>query len=296
MAKGGDEVRNGGGLAEQYLAFALENLSVSIDLCLAKESCGKSSEGRAILKQIKENLPQELKANIIKFESESKNPGFFVIDGVVKMAITGNKVGDPVYYNLDLLYQDNELRMSFGQATQSLIHELAHHLGHHDHNFLELLGAEVRSFIEGNVNDVPFLPHLQSSGFSAVGTEIRSFFDSGSLLLLFSDKIIDLSNHFYPLLMNCDKVFGEIDPLASSAVQFFNLHWEHNFEGASLKGERTLAGNVILYCKHKHRKEYRKVYKFEIGVTSNYSNKFFYIRHRMKLDPYYLFTLTNMIH
>lgn len=291
FAKGGDEVRNGGGLAEQYLAFALENLSVAIDLCLAKEDCASEAEGRTILQKIKSNLPQEKSARIIKFDSETKNPGFFTIDGVIKMAITGNKVGDPIYYNLDLLYKNNELRMSLAQATQSLIHELGHHLGYYDHEALELLGAQVRSFNEGSVNDVPFLPHLQSVGFSAVGTEVKSFFDDGSLLLIFPDKIVDLTRHFSKLLSGCQ--VSTVDPLASSSVQFFNLHWDHVSMGGKLKGERTLSGDVILYCKHKHMNEYRKFYKFDIAVNVNFANKFFYLGDRLISEPKYLFTITK---
>lgn len=287
----GDEIRNGGGLAEQYLVFALENLGVAIDLCLAKNECAKSGEGRDILKKIKEALPQEKSANILKFASEKKNPGFFVIDDVVRLAITGNKIGDPVYYNLDLLYQDNEINMTFGQATQTLIHELGHHVGALDHGALELLGAEVRSFIEGNVNDVPYLPHLQAKGFSAIGTETRSFTNSGSLSLVFSDKKVDLSRHLAKISSQCD--VSTIDPLVSSSFQYFNLHWDHMALGGIVKGERVLAGNAILYCRHRYSKEYRKVYKFNIAVNVGFAQKYFYISDRLVEEPKYIFVINK---
>ena len=291
FAKGGDEVRNGGGLAEQYLAFALENLDVAIELCLAKPECGKNAEGRSILTKIKEVLPEERNAQILKFESERKKPGFFLIDGVVRLAITGSKVGDPIYYNLDLLYVNNEPRMTLAQATQSLIHELGHHLGYFDHEALELLGAEVRSFNEGNVNDVPYLPHLQSIGFAAIGTETRSFFNDGNLSLVFSNKIVDLSRHFSSVLTKCTP--STIGPLASSSFQFFNLHWDHRSVGGTVKGEKILAGNLMLYCKHKYLQQNRKLFKFEIAVKVNFAKNFIYISDRLMSEPEYVFTIAK---
>ena len=291
FAKTGDEVRNGGGLAEQYLAFALENLDVAIELCLAKSDCAKNADGRLILKKIKDALPQEKMAKILKFESEKKNPGFFIIDDVVRLAVTGNKIGDPIYYNLDLLYQGDEIRMTFGQATQTLIHELGHHLGFLDHEALELLGAEVRSFTEGNINDVPYLPHLQSKGFSTVGTETRSFVNNGNLNLVFSDEKIDLTRHFQKISSQC--VPSTVDPLESSSFQFFNLHWDHMALGGIVKGEKVLSGNVILYCKHKFRQEYRRVYKFDIAVNVGFVKKYYYISDRLIGEPQFVFSITK---
>ena len=289
FAKGGDEVRNGGGLAEQYLAFALENLGGSIDICLAKPACGKDEDGRAILAQIKDILPQEKKSNILRFESERKRPGFFLINGVVRLAVTGSKVGDPIYYNLDLLYQNNQAQMTYGQAIQTLVHELGHHLGLHDHDILEVLGAEVRSANEGSVNDVVYLPALNRPTFSAVATERKSFFEDGSLSLIFTGEVVSLNHHFNELLGTCSM---PNDSIVSSAVQFFNLHWDHDTSGIVAKGDRILAGNVILYCKFKRTVE-RRVFSFRIAVTTYTQKDIYYVMDKMMSRPKFLFSLSN---
>lgn len=141
----GDEVRNGGGLAENYLTFALKNLDHSLKLCFDSQRCATKAEDRKILLKIKEALPLEIKSNILKFASEKKNPGFFKINGITRLAITGNTVGSPIYYNLDMLYKNDESQINYGQAVQSLIHELGHHHAVYDHDRLENLGAEVRA-------------------------------------------------------------------------------------------------------------------------------------------------------
>ncbi len=290
FAKGGDEVRNGGGLAEQYLAFALENLSGSIDICLAKSECVKNHHERKELAKIKEILPQQKKANRLRFESEKKRPGFFLIGGVVRLAVTGNKVGDPIYYNLDLLYQNNQSQMTYGQAIQSLVHELGHHLGHYDHDMLEVLGAEVRSANEGSVNDVVYLPFLNRSTFSAIGTERRSFFEDGSLSLFFGDETVSLNEHFADLSKNCT---SQTEPLVSSAIQFFNLHWDHDVAQEVPRGDKYLSGNVILYCRFKKLEE-RKVYSFKIGVSIyTTKNDLFYVSDKLVAGPKFLFRLKD---
>lgn len=143
-ALGGDEVRNGGGAAEGYLTFALQNLQHSIANCLTKTTCAASDKKRDALKKISDSLVIEQKSEILKFSSQKLTPGLFIINNVVRLAVTGNKVGSPIYYNLDLLYQGNQVNMNYGMAVQSLIHELGHHHNILDHDFLDRLGAEVR--------------------------------------------------------------------------------------------------------------------------------------------------------
>lgn len=290
FSKGGDEVRNGGGLAENYLTYAFENIDKSIDLCLAQVTCVQTSEERNILIQIKNSLPQEIAGNIVQFSTEQKKPGYFMVDGYVRLAVTGDNVGDTIYYNLDLLYRGNEVNMSYGQAVQSLIHELAHHHKIKNHNQLELLGARVRSAIEGSVNDVSYLPYLKNQGFFAIGTENKSFEKNGSLFLIFQEKIIDLTPNFQGLLSKCDSDATSAEPLKSSAVQFFNLHWNLG-SLTNPNQEKTLSGNVVVYCQHLYLKQYRKFYEFKIGVKVSFTNAYEYKKSRIIGSPVYMFTL-----
>ncbi len=283
----GDEVRNGGGLAEQYLVHALSSLPKIIDRCLIQAACAQNPQDRVILKQIKATVAQEIEQDVLKFSSERERPGFFIIDGYSRLAVTGNTVGSPIYYNLDLLYAKNEIRMNFGQAIQSLVHELGHHHGSTDHAALELLGAEVRREAERMVSEAPFFPHLSKLGFSVLGTEAKSFDSSGSLLLIFKDNAFDMTPHFTKILSNCDQ--SAIDPLASSAVQFFNLHWKYGKE-TSLAGEKILEGNVFLYCRHRYLKQYRKFYEFALKVKVDFKERFIFSSSQLVEAPKYLFT------
>lgn len=290
FSKGGDEVRNGGGLAENYLTFALKNLSQSIDLCLAQSSCAKKTGDRDLLLKIKQSLPEEISKKILKFSSEKEKPGFFVINGYVRLAVTGDDVGDPIYYNLDLLYRKGEVFMNYGQAIQSLIHELGHHHGNIDHDQLEILGADVRSVTEGNISDVAFLPYLNRSGFSGVATEAKSYTTNGLLALVFNEEMIDLTPQFTYLVKDCDPDPTGMRPVEKSAIQFFNLHWKHD-KDAFMSGEKIMEGNVVLYCSHGISREYKKFYNFSMGVKARFGNYFIFDSQRFIEKPKLLYRL-----
>lgn len=137
------------------------------------------------------------------------------------------------------------------------------------------------------VSEAPFFPHLGKVGFSVLGTEAKSFDSNGSLLLIFKDNTYDMTPHFSNILSKCDQ--NEIDPLVSSAVQFFNLHWKYGKE-TSLSGEKILEGNVFLYCKHRYLKQYRKFYEFTLKVKVDFKERFIYSSSMLDGAPKYLFT------
>lgn len=285
FSKSGDEVRNGGGLAENYLVYALNNLEQSIDLCLIQKECGKRNEGRAILSLIKSSLAEEKKNDVLKFSSSAERPGFFVINGVVRLAVTGSHVGAPIYYNLDLLYKNDEITMSHGQAVQSLIHELGHHHGVTNHDQLELLGAEVRSAVEGNISEVSFLPHLGKNSIIAMGMKSSSIDKPGLLVVSFKDQLVDLTSLFNFKENACEGDKQLNDNFEVRGIHFFNLNWEHEPRSQGSKGQ-ILKGNLSINCQSTNGFVLLKYYDFSIEITvKNRAQAFEYVD--KKLLPHF---------
>lgn len=277
----GDVIRNGGGVAENYLVYALHNLGQSIDLCLAQPTCVQESSGRNILLKIRDSLPEEINSNILKFTSNAEKPGFFIVDGFVRLAVTGDRVGNPIYYNLDLLYSKDEVRMNYGQAVQSLIHELGHHQDEIDHVKLELLGTAVRNSVEGRISTADYLPHLNQASFLALGVEKKSFEHSGSLALIFKDQIVDVTSQFKEVYEKCDRT-GLGENLKSRSIQFYNLHWLNGVPHIPM--DKLLSGYVVLYCRvqtSKGFKDYRKFFEFHMFIKVSFSDHFKYINSRI---------------
>lgn len=156
---GGDHVKNGGGIAEQRILFAYQNLERFIDLCLRSDSCQLSADQRAILDKVLKALPSERAgaggatgSGQIQFAKGSEHSEIFVIDGVMRVAVTGDAIGSLIYINQELIYgKDSQgivRAISFGEAVALLVHELGHHHGIKDHTWLDFLGARLRGVVE----------------------------------------------------------------------------------------------------------------------------------------------------
>ncbi len=153
-SSGGDRAGNGGGLAELNFQYAYLSLPWIYENCLANVSCLQDPQLLRTLNGILGALPREFRSNPkLVFESGKAHPERFIINGTVRIAVTGDQVGDPIYLNLDLLYPlaPNGLptALDVGAAISILTHELGHHQGaFHDpqgERYLDLLGASVRA-------------------------------------------------------------------------------------------------------------------------------------------------------
>lgn len=130
-------------------------LALTIYNCRHSDApCAVNARERQILESIAANLPAEFAAiDQIEFRSEAEEPGFFLLDGNVRVAKTFEEVGAKIYFNLDLIYQrdgiDSFRPIGVDSALAMLIHELGHHVlvdnTHPTHQELDALGARVRT-------------------------------------------------------------------------------------------------------------------------------------------------------
>lgn len=255
---GGDEVNNGGGIAEKNVMFAYKSLEKYIDLCLKAPSCKLNEVEINILSAIDISLAEERKAQRqIRFGSERAQPGSFILDGQLKVAKTGSQVGSPIYFNLDLLYSKNRLgqyeAISITDAVAILIHELGHHQNVPEHDVLDLLGAKVALFAQKAILTTPLLPHNEKISMVVINEpSVKAF---PTILIYANNDVIDASHAFYeeadcrtaniPLPVNLD-VYLPGAKLKGASLH--NLYWwdvsERNGYAAF-----TVRGNLTAYCK-----------------------------------------------
>ena len=147
----GSDAGNGGGLAEKNVLFAFSHLQSFIGLCLNTSLCRTDLGENKMLGEISDSLLTEAKTPL-DFRSDQKSLDFFRIDGLIRVAKTGDHVGDPIYINQDLLYSKLpsgesviSVAIDVPLAVSILIHELGHHHGSHDHNALDRLGSKLQT-------------------------------------------------------------------------------------------------------------------------------------------------------
>ena len=145
----------GAGIAENNLAFVYEYVDQYAKLCLAMNNCLENSAQADVLQKIVASMPEERRhAPQIGFKSQIKD-GIFFVDGKVRAGLTWPEVGAPIYFNLDEIYwtdSHNEVQgISLETAVQLLVHELGHHHGITNHDWLDHLGALVAHTLDGRV-------------------------------------------------------------------------------------------------------------------------------------------------
>ena len=233
----GDEVNNAAGLAEANITYAYLNISGYADICLSTSSCSLSERERVILKKIKRSMPDEYSSkDQLEFLSERDNPGTFIIDGVVKIAKTGDDVGSPIQINQDLIYYKNRLgidtAINLQRAIALLIHELGHHHDEDNHLLLDLLGIKVSMTASTAIHESSFFSHSDNIKIVVFNPKTKKSFPQ--ILLYIHDEIIDASKVFKSALKCNFLAFPSvIDILPDFAISFkkpksaifHNIHW-----------------------------------------------------------------------
>lgn len=266
---GGDLVNNGGGIAEKNVIYAYERLDKYIQVCLKSDSCKLSDHQKVILEQILKGLPQEKAAPQLFFASESKAPGSFIIDGLVRVAKTGSTIGSPIYINSDLLYSKNEAGVydpvSIPEAVAILIHEMGHHYGEYSHEELDLVGVRASLTLQNKFISTPMIPWTSEISASVFNANLVSSFPE--VLLTVGNDVIDISDKYREAVL-CVGITVPIPILPIPDIELLNKRpiasILHNVHWAKLKEKNdqlyvTITGAVSNNC----------VYKSNIGIRNN---------------------------
>lgn len=241
----GDEVNNGGGLGEKNVTYAYLQLERPIEICLNSRQCHLDLREKQILLSILSSLHQEYKnPDQLQFLSGKKNPEFFKIDGQIKLAKTGDRVGDSIYINMDLLnlYEENgeeeEGIMGLGAATGMLIHELGHHQGIKDHALLDLLGQKVSLAMQDTINVYSPFPHMKKVFLLTLTP--KKMFSFSTVLLYVGEDIFDLTD-FFKKELHCP-LHGQVQ-----GAKIFNAYWS-KVKMARKEIQFELTGHLRLQC------------------------------------------------
>lgn len=207
--------------AEFWLSFLFAKLPSILQFCLQNQDCLPDIDQRQVIQTILQNMSAELNfKNGLRFESGLKKPELFMIDGQIKAAVTGLKVGDPIYFNLDFLYhlKNNRLNpISVYPMLSMLIHELGHHASIQDHSFLDLIANQLSSFFQNHHNYVEFNEDPQM-GFDHETVNFKlhileypssqntDFQLRPNIFMTDSLHVFDFNSYFEPLLA-CPKSF-----------------------------------------------------------------------------------------
>ncbi len=263
---GGDLVNNGGGIAEKNILYAFQKLDTYIKLCLSSDFCKIDSSQRMILEQINAGLPQEKMINDqIQFASEKSRPGFFIIEGEVKVAKTGSQVGSPIFINVDMLYTKNELGYyipaSVSESVAILVHELGHHYGNNSHTALDLTGVRVALMLQHKTYNTPLLPWSEQISATVINPSVETSYPD--ILIYVEDQVFDITNQFRDAVF-CPKFFIPIPflpdiPLSTKkpvSTLVHNVHW-NKLASSGSKAVLSISADLTHKCEDKDNNSVR---------------------------------------
>lgn len=159
---------------EQWILTYFQNMPLFLELCIEDSRCDLTDRELSLAKKIHANMSQEATPQkILRYDSSRRNPSLFLVDGVIKSAVTGLNVGDPIYFNLEFLYEfssSNELSpISSYIPFALLLHELGHHTGETDHQFLDIFSEKIANYYEANFPYGEYAEEIDFSWFHKPG-------------------------------------------------------------------------------------------------------------------------------
>lgn len=245
---GGDWVGNGASFSENMFLLAFENIEQFVGSCLKDSECIDQAEQKLLLEKIYRSLPTEKKQNPIMIQFLNQSP-IFIIDGQVKVAVTGLKTGDSIYINRDYLNGLNypAQGVSLAQCISILVHELGHHQGIMDHTYLDQLGAKVSKYAQLDARFLSIDPRFSNIGAQLVVPK-KIFEFSSTLALVDSDKFIDLTEKLNKLA-SCPNKSNQ--KTKKKSINFWNVSWIN-----PLSYKPQLFGYVALRCVDIQGKEF----------------------------------------
>lgn len=173
-------------MAENNIAFAYTNVENFVNLCLLDSKCQLSTDQSVLLKKIANSLKREKRnARQLQFSSEKERPGFFTLDGELKVAKTFDDVGSEIYFNKDLIPN-----LTVIDAIAILVHEFGHHHGINDEEALDLLGLRVAFYYQQFYYQI-----VTNEAASSLNAEVFNYWNKKS-----NHSVFKTASHFDLLL------------------------------------------------------------------------------------------------
>lgn len=149
---GGSFVGNGAGLMENRFQYGYASLNKVLMNCLINNDCGLTAQEKTIAESVSEVLMQNI-SNPDKFvfltDKQFTDLATMPMNEPHRIAMTGLTPQDPIYINVDLLYDTGgKPQLEYGAVVALIFHEVGHQTGETSHQLLDVIGTKLRLKLE----------------------------------------------------------------------------------------------------------------------------------------------------
>ena len=149
---GGSFVGNGAGLMENRFQYGYMSLSKLLMNCLINNDCGLTAQERKIAESVSEIILKNVsRADKFVFVTDKQMTDLadLPMNEPHRIAMTGLTPEDPIYVNVDMLYDlSGRPQLEYGAIVALIFHEVGHQAGETSHQLLDVIGSKLRVKLE----------------------------------------------------------------------------------------------------------------------------------------------------
>ena len=149
---GGSFVGNGAGLMENRFQYGYMSLSKLLMNCLINNDCGLTAQEKKIAEEVSEIILKNVsRADKFVFVTDKQMSDLadLPMNEPHRIAITGLTPEDPIYVNVDMLYDmSGRPQLEYGAIVALIFHEVGHQTGETSHQLLDVIGSKLRVKLE----------------------------------------------------------------------------------------------------------------------------------------------------
>ncbi len=193
--------------------------------------------------------------NLVKFETDPK-PEMFMMDGAMRMAVTGSSIGSSIHVNVPMLYITSPVpyvspilpkpvpRLDYAGAVAMLIHEFAHHHGVRNHADADRLGGKVAAFLMRKRQV------LEQVGLIYTRVMIHQSLPYDQILVQRGEDMVDVTDSVTDALAAHSNCSNQTRAEFLETMALSNLHWRsfQKIFSPNEEGAVEMQFNIAAFC------------------------------------------------
>lgn len=265
---GGSFVGNGAGLMENRLQYGYMSLNKLLMNCLINNDCGLTAPEKNITATVSEIMLQKV-SDPHKFvfvtDKQMSDLADLPMNEPHRIAMTGLAPNEPIYINVDMLYDINgRPQLDYGAVVALIFHEVGHQAGETSHQLLDVIGTKLRVKLEAET----LMYKFELYNLDRIEVVINNFSSPNKFAEI---RISRNDNAMTSVGSNISKSFRCNDKKAKvTGYEFFNGYFTPVFKGT--KATFNFIANIHCVKTNGQLSIERKNVAFDVNSDNSISN------------------------
>lgn len=265
---GGSFVGNGAGLMENRFQYGYMSLNKLLMNCLINNDCGLTAPEKNITATVSEIMLQKV-SDPHKFvfvtDKQMSDLADLPMNEPHRIAMTGLAPNEPIYINVDMLYDINgRPQLDYGAVVALIFHEVGHQAGETSHQLLDVIGTKLRVKLEAET----LMYKFELYNLDRIEVVINNFSSPNKFAEI---RISRNDNAMTSVGSNISKSFRCNDKKAKvTGYEFFNGYFTPVFKGT--KATFNFIANIHCVKTNGQLSIERKNVAFDVNSDNSISN------------------------